>query len=161
MEKVIISNLQKENISYAAKLINILHNNMVKKRQETFILKEENFEKYLEERINNKDYILLQACIKGKLVGVCTAEIKHLGDGIETVVRDIVFVDYIAVKDNYKRCKIGTKLLDEIKRITKKNNIKRIELNVWGFNKGAIKFYEKNNMVPKRIVYEYLIDKEN
>lgn len=161
MDKVIISGLKKQDVSEASKLIQPLHNKMIEIRKDIFIHKEENWEEYLESKLVNDDYVLLVARTQTKVVGVCTAEIKHLGDGTETCIRDILFIDYIAVDEAYRRCKIGTRLLDEIKNIAKERKISTVELNVWGFNTGAIDFYEKNEMKQKRIVYEYLIDKEN
>ena len=160
MENIVISRLESKHIVEAAKLIIPLHNLMVKERQDIFISKDEDWGNYLKIKLQDNDWIMLVALYKDKVVGVCTAEIKHCGDGIETRVRDILFIDYIAVDEEYRRCGVGTKLIDEIKKNAKCRNVKTVELNVWGFNDSAIKFYEKNNMKPKRIVYEYLIDKE-
>lgn len=160
MDRVVISKLIKEDIAHAAKLIQTLHDKQVKIRNDIFISKEENWEDYLESKMLDSSYVVFIAHVDEKVVGVCEAEIKHLGDGQNTKVRDILFIDYIAVDKDYRGCKLGTKLLDEIKSFAKENRISSVELNVWGFNTGAIEFYEKNEMKPKRIVYEYFIDKE-
>lgn len=160
MEKVVVSKLKNEDVIEAAKLIQTLHNTMLQQRRDIFIQKEENWEAYLEEKLDDSNYILLVARIENNVVGVCTAEIKRLGDDESTRVRDVLFIDYIAVRDEYRRNKIGTNLLNEIKDFAKENNISSVELNVWGFNASAIEFYEKNNMKQKRIVYEFFIDKE-
>ena len=159
MDKVIISKLRKDDISQAAKLIIPLYNTMLENRKDIFIPKEENWEEYINNRINNENFVLLAAYVDSNIVGVCTCEIKHCGDGVETYTRDILFIDYIAVNEKYRRLKIGTKLLNETKRIAKENNISTVELNVWGFNESAINFYDNNDMKVKRIVYEYLIDR--
>lgn len=161
MESVIISKLEKQDIIEAAKLIQSVHDKMVNERKDIFIPKEEDWEEYLESKLDNQDFVLLAARKEDRIVGVCTAEIKHLGDGQSTCIRDILFIDYIAVDEKCRRCKIGTKLLNEIKNIAKERKISTVELNVWGFNTGAIDFYNNNQMKQKRIVYEYLIDKEN
>ncbi len=161
MDNVTISKLEKQDIIEASKLIQTLNDKMIKQRRDIFIPKDENWEEYLESKMDNKDAVLLVARNKTNVVGVCTAEIKHLGDGESTCIRDILFIDYIAVDESYRRCKIGTKLLDEMKNMAKEKQISTVELNVWGFNTVAINFYKKNEMKQKRIVYEYLIDKEN
>ena len=161
MENIVISKLQNKHISDAAKLILPLYKNMIETRRDIFLTKEEDWEKYLETKLQDGDWILRIALSGEKVIGVCTAEIKHCGDDIETRIRDILFIDYIAVDEKYRRCGIGTKLIDEIKQVAKKRNVQTVELNVWGFNENAIKFYDNNNMKPKRIIYEYLIDKEN
>ena len=160
MENIVISKLDPKHVSEAAQLIIPLYNTMVKERKDIFIPKEEDLEEYLITKLQDSDWIMLVAVSKDNVVGVCTAEIKHCGDNKETRIRDILFIDYIAVDEEYKRRGVGTKLLDEIKSLAKIRNVQTVELNVWGFNTGAIEFYEKNKMKPKRIVYEYLTDKE-
>lgn len=161
MDNVIISKLEKQDIFSASELVQLVHNKMMDNRQDIFIPKQENWEEYLKNKLEDNEYELLVARVQDKVVGVCVAEKKHLGDDIETRIRDILFIEYIVVDENYRRCKIGTKLLEKIKDIAKEKNISSVELNVWGFNCSAIEFYENNNMKPKRIVYEYFIKKEN
>lgn len=160
MKNVVISILEQRHISEAAKLITPLYNTMVNEREDIFIRKEENWDEYLTTRLKDNNWIMLVALVSDDVVGVCTAEIKHCGDGKETQPRDIVFIDYIAVNENYRRCGVGTKLLDKVKLYAQNIKAQTVELNVWGFNGSAIKFYESVNMKPKRIIYEYLIDKE-
>ena len=159
MEKVVISRLGLKDIKQASLLIEQLHNQIIQKRKDIFISNENDWEAYLRSKLQNNDYVLLKADINDEVVGVCICEIKHCGDGVETKVRDILFIEYIVVNEKYRRCKIGTKLLDEIKQIAKENKISTVELNVWGFNNDAINFYNNNQMKQKRIIYEYLIDK--
>lgn len=159
MENVIISWLSNEDIADASKLIQTLHKTIVDVRKDIFIAKEEDWKVYLTDRVSDKDYVVMVAKEHNQVVGVCVSEIKHCGDGIETCIRDILFIDYIVVAEKYRGYKIGKKLLNEMKKIAKEKNIPTIELNVWGFNDKAIKFYEQNEMKPKRIIYEYFIEK--
>lgn len=161
MENIIISKLNKKDIHKATKLLQDIQEVMYEKRNDIFIRKDKDWEEYLQTKLIDKDFVLLSASINDELVGICSAEIKHCGDGKDTRIRDILFIDYIVVDEKYRRLKIGTRFLDEIKKIAKENKISSVELNVWGFNSGAISFYEKNDMQPKRIVYEFFVDKEN
>ena len=160
MENIVISKLEKKDVKGAAKLIDIVYCDMIQKREEIFIPKKENFEDYLLTRLQDENFVIVVATFEGKLVGVCEAEIKHLGDNIETRIRDILFIDYIAVDEAYKRQGIGTKLLDYMKKVVKEKHIQSLELNVWGFNESAIEFYEACGMTKKRIVYEFFENKE-
>ena len=99
MDKVVISKINNEDIHKAAILIKGVHDTMLKERTE-FLNTDEDFEKYLKENIDSKDYVFLKATYDDMLVGVCTCNIKHVGDGIETRIRDILFIEYIAVDEN-------------------------------------------------------------
>ena len=160
MKDISIQKLEKQHIHQASILIANLHDTIITKRKDIFRDNKEDWEEYLMQSINSNDYVSLVAIKESDIVGVCVAQVKHCGDGKETNIRDILFIDYITVDKNYRRCNIGSKLLDEMKSIAKNIGVSSLELNVWGFNKEAIEFYNKNDMTQKRIVYEYFIDKE-
>jgi len=160
MENIVISNLEEKDIKEAAVLVTKLANYTLEQRKDIFVLNYENWEQNLNERLLNKDFQMIVAKDGEKVVGACVAEIKHVGDGEVTNTRDILFIEYIVVSDEYKRKGIGRKMLDYMKDFAKKNNILSLELTVWGYNVGAIEFYEKNDMKIKRTIYEYMMDGE-
>lgn len=51
----------------------------------------------------------------------------------------------ILVRKEFRRSGVGKKLMTDFLTWAKKNNIKRIELEVWSNNKPAINFYKKFN----------------
>lgn len=71
--------------------------------------------------------------------------------------RTIYFIEDIVVDRNYRRRGIGKSLYCLLKEKAEKEGIDAIELNVWGFNKDAIKFYESLGMSVKNIKYEQLM----
>ena len=158
--KLNICKLESGHIHDAARLIKLLNQSMVNSRKDIFLPDDNNFEEYLVSGLSNEDMVLLTATIDNNVVGTCTAEIKHVGDGCKTCVRDILFIDYIVIDEKYRRNKIGTKFLDEIKKIAKDRGCQSVELNVWSFNTSAIEFYDNSGMTPKRTIYECIIDKE-
>ena len=159
MKNIVISKLEMEDVKEAAKLVASLADDTLDKRPDIFIPNYENWELNLTERLDNKDYHMIVAKEDENVVGTCVAEIKHIGDGEVTKIRDIMFVEYIVVKDEYKRNGIGTAMLNNMKAFMKDNNIPSLELTVWGYNEGAIKFYNENLKV-KRTIYEYMNDEE-
>ena len=48
-----------------------------------------------------------------------------------------------------------------LKEKAKEENVDAIELNVWGFNEAAIKFYESLGMTVKNMKLEQLLDNEH
>ena len=159
MENIVISKLEMEDVKEAAKLVASLADYTLDKRPDIFIPNYENWESNLRERIESSDYHMIVAKEDENIVGTCIAEIKHIGDDEVTKVRDILFIEYIVVKDEYKRNGIGTAMLNNMKAFIKDNNIPSLELTVWGYNEDAIKFYNKNLKV-KRSIYEYMSDEE-
>ena len=159
MKNIVISKLEIEDVKEAAKLVASLADYTLDKRPDIFIPNYENWETNLRERIESSDYHMIVAKEDNNIVGTCVAEIKHLGDDEVTKRRDILFIEYIIVKDEYKRLGIGTAMLNHMKQFVKGNNISSLELTVWGYNEDAIKFYNKNLKV-KRTIYEYMSDEE-
>ncbi len=69
-----------------------------------------------------------------------------------------VWVDEFIIDEKERKKGYGRLLINELRNICKKNNVKRIDLNCWSFNKEAIKFYEKLNFKEQRIIFEDIID---
>jgi ribosomal-protein-alanine N-acetyltransferase len=67
----------------------------------------------------------------------------------------------ISVEPTYQRQKIGESLLNEFIKITTKENIEIIELEVRTDNKKAIKFYEKNGFKIIEKIYKFYQNNEN
>lgn len=72
---------------------------------------------------------------KQKLAGVVIAENR--------VWNNSLWIEFIQVADNYKRCGIGTELLNRIQLQGKENHFRIIELETQNTNVPAIKFYMK------------------
>lgn len=160
MKNIVISKLDKQDIKEAAALVQKLADYTLEKRSDIFVLNYENWEQNLKERIDNNNFELIVAKDEKKIVGVCIAEIKHIGDGEITNYRDILFIEYVVVLDEYKKMGIGSKMLNYMKHFAKQKALASLELTVWGYNKNAIGFYEKNDMKIKRTIYEYMMDGE-
>ena len=56
--------------------------------------------------------------------------------------RDFIDVDEFCVDERFRRQGIATEIITFIKDYTKETGFKRIELNMWEFNQGALEFYE-------------------
>ena len=67
----------------------------------------------------------------------------------------------ISVEPRYQRQKIGESLLNEFIKITTKENIEVIELEVRTDNKKAIKFYEKNGFKIIQKIDKFYQNDEN
>lgn len=56
--------------------------------------------------------------------------------------RDFLDIDEFCVDENYRRQGVATELIAFIKDYAKEKGFKRLELNMWEFNKEALAFYE-------------------
>ena len=66
----------------------------------------------------------------------------------------ILLVEEITVKDKHQNKGYGKELMKRIEEYARENKYTSIELNVWGFNDNAIKFYKKLGMKVSRIKME-------
>jgi len=76
----------------------------------------------------------------GKVVGIALYYIKY-----STWKGKCVFLEDIIVTEAYRQYGIGKKLFDEIVKVAKSMNVKRLEWQVLEWNEPAIKFYKKLN----------------
>lgn len=76
----------------------------------------------------------------GKIVGIALYYIKY-----STWKGKCVFLEDIIVTESYRQYGIGKKLFDEIVKVAKALNVKRLEWQVLEWNEPAIKFYKKLN----------------
>ena len=71
------------------------------------------------------------------------------------------------IKKKYRKLKIGTKLINEIKKFyleekkDNKNYSDFITLNVFGFNEKALNFYKKNGFIDRCRILELNIEGDN
>lgn len=108
------------------------------------------------EFLNDNDYLNYVYTIDNKVLGVLISIIKTTMDNFIVKAHKICFIDSLGIKEEYRHQGIGKKLYEHLKNEIKSQNIDAIELNVWGFNENAIKFYESLGMTIKNIRYEDL-----
>lgn len=68
-----------------------------------------------------------------------------------------LYIDDFCVDEGARGQNIGKKLFEAIKTYAKEMGVYNIDLNVWEFNQGAIKFYEKCGFATQRRRMEMLI----
>ena len=96
-----------------------------------------------------------------KIVGLLVAKKMGSNPNIPfTRKRNIMFVDTIAVLEDYRGKGIGKKLYSSLKDFALKERVDAVELNVWAFNESAIKFYGSLGMSVKNMRLEEIIDND-
>ncbi len=108
---------------------------------------------YFERLIGEKRILVAEQ--QGAVVGLLTFVYRHV-ESDKQVTRDVIFVDDLAVKEEYRGHGIGTRLLNAIKEKVWEENLDGLELQVNARNTAAKKMYESFGFTEKSINMELL-----
>ena len=86
-----------------------------------------------------------------KLIGFLSYEIKEMAT-------KYMWVDEFFVAESERRKGYGTLLMNKAKEIAEKEKVKRIALNVFDFNKGAMKLYKNLGYSEQRHTLELFLE---
>ena len=107
------------------------------------------FEKIVE---NDTFYVAVN---QDSVVGVLEIVYRHV-ESPSHVTRDFIFVDTMAIDENYRGMGIGHKMFDFLKQIKAEKNLDGIELQVNAKNSVAYEMYKKYGFTEKSINMELL-----
>lgn len=91
------------------------------------------------------------------VLGYTFCEIKETKEDTSLHSRKTLYIDDLCVDKNARGQHVGTKLYDYTVSFAKSIKCDSITLNVWEFNEGARKFYEKCGMKPLKTVMEQIL----
>ncbi len=97
--------------------------------------------KEIEEIFDDPEKTIIVAESDNKICGVEICKTRLIKDHINLQDACVFSIDEICVDENYRKKGIGAALIEEAKRLSKKNKCKRLELNCWEFNESAMEFY--------------------
>lgn len=89
----------------------------------------------------------------GEVVGVLSYMYRHV-EASGRVTKDTIFIDVMAVDENYRGKDIGHQLFDFVKALVKEKDLDGIELQVNARNTLAKKMYESYGFTEKSINME-------
>ena len=140
------------------KLVLQVHKLHVENRPDIYLDNEPIPLEYFNKIVTNDNLNMFVYEEDNKILGLLEMSIKNNNANSIAQERKIIFIEDIVVdKDNRKKG-IGKKLYQYVLETAKKENVDAIELNVWSFNEGAIKFYDSLGMTVKNIKMEDLIN---
>ena len=119
------------------------------KYNDNLIAKEE-FEKIVE---NNTFFVAENE--NKKIVGVLEIIFRHI-ESPAHVMRDVIFIDTMAVDEKYRGLGIGHKMFEFLKMMKIEKNMDGIELQVNARNRAAYEMYKKYGFTEKSINMELL-----
>ena len=115
------------------------------------LIPEDVFEKIIE---NGTFYV---AETNDMVVGVLEIVFRHI-ESPSHVTRDVIFIDTMAIDENYRGMGIGHQMFDFLKTMKREQGLDGIELQVNAKNRAAYEMYQKCGFTEKSINME-LIDK--
>lgn len=78
--------------------------------------------------------------VAGEIVGISLYYVKY-----STWKGKCIFLEDIIVTEQFRKQGVGKKLFDEVVKVSKEQNVQRLEWQVLEWNEPAIRFYEKIN----------------
>lgn len=91
--------------------------------------------------LKDDKYKVVVASVNGELAGYASGKIVNVEENISEKKDKYLFIDEIYTDSTYRRKGVAKGLLEYLKEISKSEECKKIQLNVWSFNEEAIKFY--------------------
>lgn len=113
------------------------------------LIPEDVFEKIIE---NGTFYV---AEINDMVVGVLEIVFRHI-ESPAHVTRDVIFIDTMAIDENFRGMGIGHQMFDFLKKKKQEKNLDAIELQVNARNRAAYEMYQKCGFTEKSINMELL-----
>lgn len=113
----------------------------------------------LEEIIKNENTPIFVAIDENsnEVLGHMFCIFKEVKDHVSLENRKILFIDDLCVHEKARGQKIGQKFCDFALELCKKENCHSLTLDIWNFNEGALKFYERLGFKPLKTVMEMKI----
>ena len=112
--------------------------------ENTFQARKESFS----DKIKNGKIFIVIAFHKDCKIGYC----------ISSIIKNTGEIDSLYVKPEYRKNRIGTKLIETSLDWIKSNNIKKIEINVAVGNEETFGFYSKFGFAPKTTILQLVED---
>lgn len=111
-------------------------------------------EDVFEKVIKNETFYVAET--NNNVVGVLEIVFRHI-ESPSHVTRDVIFIDTMAIDENYRGMGIGHQMFDFLKTMKREMGLDGIELQVNAKNRAAYEMYQKCGFTEKSINME-LID---
>lgn len=90
-----------------------------------------------------------------KICGYACVDYVEKPESPYNLARKFYHINEFGVDEKYRRQGVATELIDFIKKEAVDKNFDKIELDMWEFNDGALKFYESVGFVTYRRFMEF------
>jgi ribosomal protein S18 acetylase RimI-like enzyme len=101
-------------------------------------------ESAFEKMIRIENFIAFIARYQDKAVGYLLGYVKTRPDSAFQYEKTILYIDQVAVIEEFQKNGIGVKLIEEAYHLADRMQIQEIQLDFWQGNKSAERFFSKN-----------------
>ncbi len=133
------------------RLMNQLHNIHVVARPDIFKDDLDFSEKFFDELINDENKLTLLIEDGSDVMAIAYITIRENKVDID---KKIGYIEAVCVDEKYRGRGFGSEIVGQIEALAKTKGIGRIDLMVWGFNEGAIEFYQGLGFDVQRFMFE-------
>ena len=145
-----------ESVNKIRKQVNEVH---VKGRPDIF--REDGWqfiEPFVYTRFDEENSGVIVAAIEDEIVGFAVVQYIVRPESPFNKERKFFHIEEFGVDENYRRKGIATAIIDFVKEDAKKRSFKKIELDMWEFNDGALAFYESIGLKTFRRYMESYVE---
>ena len=104
--------------------------------------------------LNDPDWRCAVCEAEGDIVGFVFACVRRLRDHRNMRDADMLLIDDICVREDFRRRGVGRALIAYAEAAAKEAGCGRLELSVWSFNKEALEFYRAMGLSPRELRME-------
>ena len=91
------------------------------------------------------------------VVGYCFCVFEqHVNNSVLTDIKTL-YIDDLCVDEKLRGKHIGKQLYDAALKLAKENGCYNLTLNVWSCNQSAMRFYEKQGLLPQKTYMETIL----
>lgn len=155
MENIVVRYAKNSDYDMVEVLMKQVQQMHVEWRPDIYKMGETVLPKYVfEKAVIEKNFLVAE--VEGSLVGLLFFYVYHR-ENDSSVTRDVLFVDSMAVHEDFRGQGIGHVLFDYVKMMTKEKQIAAIELSVNAKNSDAMAMYRKYGFGEKSITMEMVL----
>lgn len=162
MENLIVRYAKREELESVNKIRKQVNEVHVKGRPDIF--REDGWqfiESFVYTRFDEENSGAIVAAIEDEIVGFAVVQYIVRPESPYNKERKYFHIEEFGVDENHRRKGIATAMIDFVKEDAKKRGFKRIELDMWEFNDGALAFYESVGLKTfRRYMESYVETKE-
>ncbi len=91
------------------------------------------------------------------VLGYAFCQLQETKNNLLLQDRKTLYIDDLCVEEGCRGTGIGKALLNHVRSYAKEQNCHSITLNVWALNESALRFYQKNGLLPLKYGMEQLL----